>query len=321
VIGTLALVLAFGTAVTVAAPDGSDFGCPSPRQITAALVARSPGIVAPIEQAPVPGLLQLAVTGGGAAGPMRIELVDDVGEPRLRRLLPAEAPGATADCTALAETVALIVDRFLHDVGSPPATSGVGIEQAAGADAATVDRSATTATFTRIGMFVAGGWRGASTSHGPEVTLGLDVWRRAGRIPGGLTLTGGVAAGESARWTTGGATLRRLPLRLGIFVSLQAGPGRLEPGIGLGADLLLVSSTATTSSREFRRFSPGADAGVGYRIPLGGRFFARAAVTAGVALPYEFNIPDTAAPGGSQPVLATPRIYARTGLELGTYFR
>jgi hypothetical protein len=317
----MALVLSLSAAVTVAAPDGPDFGCPSPRQITAALATRSPGAVAPIEQAPVPGLLQLAVTGGGAAGPMRIDLVDDVGEPRLRRLLPAEAPGATADCAALAETVALIVDRFLHDVGSPPATSGVGIEQAAGTDAPAVDRSATTATFTRIGMFVAGGWRAASSSGGPELTLGFDVWRRAGRIPGGLTLTGGVATADSAHWTTGNATLRRLPLRLGIFVSFHAGPGRLEPGIGLGADLLLVSSTATTTSREFRRFSPGAEAGVGYRLPLGGRFFARAAVTAGVALPYEFNIPDTEAPGGSRPVVATPRIYVRTGLELGTYFR
>jgi hypothetical protein len=269
----------------------------------------------------VPGLLQLAVTGGGAAGPMRIDLMDDVGEPRLRRLLPAEAPGNTADCAALAETVALIVDRFLHDVGSPPATSGAGIDQAAGIDTATVDRSAATATFTRIGMFVAGGWRGATTSAGPEVTLGLDVWRRAGRIPGGLTLTGGVAAAESAHWTTGNATLRRLPLRLGIFVSFQAGPGRLEPGIGLGADLLLVSSTAATTSREFRRFSPGADAGVGYRMPLGSHFFARAAVTAGTALPYEFNVADTGSPTRGQPVLATPRIYVRSGLELGTYFR
>ncbi|HET6283685.1 MAG TPA: hypothetical protein VFH73_22205, partial [Polyangia bacterium] len=315
------LALSVSAAVTVAAPDGPDFGCPSPRQVTAAMVARSPTVVAPIEQAPAPGLMQLMVTGGGAAGPMRIDLVDDVGEPRLRRLLPAEAQGNTADCAALAETVALIVDRFLHDVGSPPATSGVAIERAAGADAPTFDGASAAATFTRIGMVVAGGWRGAATASGPEVTLGFDVLRRTGRIPGGLTLTGGVASAESGRWSNGTASLRRLPLRLGIFVSLPVGVGRLEPGIGLGTDVLLVSSNGAAGIREFRRSSPGADAGVGYRLPLGRHFFARVMVTAGVALPYQFNVPGGGTADGSQTVLATPRIYARSGLELGTYFR
>ena len=103
-------------AVVVAAPSGPDQGCPSPHQITDALMARIPAVVVSGSEASNPGVLKLAVSGGSGSDPLRIEMTDQGGEARLYRNLTISERGR-GDCTALAETVALIVDRFLHDLG------------------------------------------------------------------------------------------------------------------------------------------------------------------------------------------------------------
>lgn len=319
---SVALAMVLGYAVTVGAPDGPDFGCPSPRQVTAAMSARAPGTVTPGEDLLTPGLLRLNVSGGGPAGALQIDLIDETGVQRLRRSLPSENQnGGTADCGALAETVALIVDRFLHDVGSPPpATGGPPAGAQPGVDAA-ASGDPTRSTTLRFGALVAGGWRAGTEGSGAEANLGVHLLKRSGALPAGLTLTGGIAPAQTARWPTGGVILRRFPVRLALFLSLPAGFGRLEPGLGGGVDLLLVDSSGVGGPRDRLFFSPAGEAGVGYRIPVGARLFLRPVVTGGVAVPYGFLVPAGGATGGGAAVLATPRFYVRTGIELGTYFR
>ncbi|HVU51519.1 MAG TPA: hypothetical protein VHL80_12580, partial [Polyangia bacterium] len=98
--------------------------CPAPAPLAAALNALMPGL-APVSPTTLP--LPLA-TGGhlavstSAEGDVRVDLVDAQGEVVLHRVLPAPPRGRAPDCPALAETISIIVDRYLHDVGyeAPP---------------------------------------------------------------------------------------------------------------------------------------------------------------------------------------------------------
>src|SRR5579871_5914539 len=95
---------------------GPDDGCPSPRQIADALSAHLPGMVLPLGHATGPTTLRLTVATD-AAGAMRLDLADPEGGPLLHRSLPAPEKRYAGDCPALAETAALIVDRYWHEVG------------------------------------------------------------------------------------------------------------------------------------------------------------------------------------------------------------
>src|SRR4051812_29888802 len=107
---------------------GPDDGCPSPRQLADALSAHLPGMVLPLGHATGPTTLRLGVTTD-SAGAMRLDLSDPEGGPLLHRWLPATDRTHAGDCPALAETAALIVERYWHEVGydvpletpSPPA--------------------------------------------------------------------------------------------------------------------------------------------------------------------------------------------------------
>src|SRR5262249_50461910 len=107
-------------AITIAPPGTSEEGCPSPRQVSDALLARLPSAVLGASQATGPATLRVTIfdpPGGG----IRFQLTNADGETVLYRTLPPP-PGRPADCPALSETVALIVDRYLHEVGfeTPP---------------------------------------------------------------------------------------------------------------------------------------------------------------------------------------------------------
>ncbi|HVZ71178.1 MAG TPA: hypothetical protein VHJ20_02285, partial [Polyangia bacterium] len=126
------LALMLTPTLTVTAPTDGSADCPSPRQVSDALARLAPGLVAqddaapplPVPDAgvaPPPTNLRLAVSGT-PAGDVRIDLTDARGELVLRRLLKAPERAQLSDCTALAETTALIVERYLREVGyeAPP---------------------------------------------------------------------------------------------------------------------------------------------------------------------------------------------------------
>ena len=118
------VALASATAIAILLPAGADDGCPSPRQVSDAVSAHLPGVVLPLGRAPGPSALRLSVTTDGA-GTLRVDLSDPQGGALLRRRVAPETAARTkaAECVALAETAALIVDRYWHEVGYevPPA--------------------------------------------------------------------------------------------------------------------------------------------------------------------------------------------------------
>jgi hypothetical protein len=326
-----ALTLVFATTITVAPPAGGGVeGCPSGRQVTEALNARVPGLVS--STANGPGALRLSVSGAPETE-VSVDLVDGQGESVLRRVLPAPAPGRTADCPALAETVALIVERYLHDVGyeapplAPPAPKPPSALPPTSAPAPQIETRPvqtpapavpvardTHAVF-RLGTSI-NARRGDIGGFDGDATLALAVEGRSARREGwhlGASLSAGLAPRADARWGSQTATLHRVPMRLGIYLRLPAGPGHLEPGVGLGADALLVSTGAPNSGSE-RHLAPFADLALGYALPLVGPLYLRALSRAALAEPYSFKTRSGAE------VWGTPRAYLELGVELGVAF-
>jgi hypothetical protein len=333
-----ALVTLFASTVTLTLPTAGASDCPSPRQLAEALNALAPGLVA---TAPAPATtgassLRLSVTML-TEGDLRVELSDAKGETLLHRVLPAAPRGHETDCPALAETVALIVERYLHDVGyeapplapppkaspptpAPPSPVAPPPVITTAPPAPPTPATRPSRAVWRVGVAASGRLGDVGGFDGDAaLALGVEGGGEGPRL--GVRLGAGFAAPAQAQWTDHmagqpsqqAATLRRLPLRLGGYVRLPAGPGQLEPGIGAGADLLLVSTSGPVGTTS-RHLAPFGDVAVGYSLFLLRPLYVRILSRVALSLPYDFNILD------GTPVWRTPRAYAELGVELGFAF-
>lgn len=112
--GALSLTLssawfAAGPVIVAPAPEATGT-CPSGSDVEAALSARFPGSVRASTTETAPGQLRLETRL--TPGQLRLEVRNERGDVLLRRQLPRE--GREGECRALAESVALIVDRYLR---------------------------------------------------------------------------------------------------------------------------------------------------------------------------------------------------------------
>ena len=106
----LALVALQAALITVR---GGDARCPSARQVNEAIAGRLPGVLVPAPSPGAAGVLELRLNE--SATEHSFVVVDGTGTVRLSRPMPPPPPAAR-DCEALAETVALIVDRYLQQL-------------------------------------------------------------------------------------------------------------------------------------------------------------------------------------------------------------
>jgi hypothetical protein len=338
-----ALVPAYAIAILM--PAGPDDGCPSPRQVNDALAAHLPAMVLPLGHATGPTTLHLAVTTD-AAGAMRLDLTDPEGGPLLHRWLPAAEHGHGADCAALAETAALIVERYWHEVGydvaieppnpppptPPPPPPDKPVPRPVSRPLARPPETAATETPApqppppplpppRTWIGAAGGDRlGEAGTREATVSVGFAVERAVWSHRIGLRLSAGADAGTTYRWTASPgvidrATLREVPLRMGIYLSLPLGPGQIEPGLGL--DLDVISAAVSDPSGTHTRLSagPGADAALGWSVRFRTNLYFRLMAVAGAEVPYRFVTTEN-----QSPFWSTPRLYLELGLELGFWF-
>lgn len=114
---TLLLLLTQAALVTVA-PTASD-ACPSAARVQAALEKHAPRLlVARGDEDPAKHLV-LTLSPSPSTRELNLSLLDGKGRVRLYRSLPSPAPDRPRDCAALADTVALIVDRYFDEVEIP----------------------------------------------------------------------------------------------------------------------------------------------------------------------------------------------------------
>lgn len=335
-----ALVPAYAIAILM--PAGPDDGCPSPRQVNDALGAHLPAMVLPLGHATSPTTLHLAVTTD-AAGAMRVELTDPEGGPLLHRWLPAVEHTHAPDCPALAETAALIVERYWHEVGydvaieppppappppppapptPPPKPVVTAIERAA------APRSPPPPPTPAVPLPPPRWWIGAAgsgrlgdsdTRDGlASIAFTLEGPVREHRL--GLRLSAGTGNSVTYQWSasataTDRATVRQFPLRMGAYLAVPLGPGQLEPGIGLDLDVVSVAVTDMAGSPTRLFASPGIDAGLGWALVFGPDIYLRVLGDAGTEAPSRI----LTAPNQS-PFWSSPRFFVDLGLELGLWF-
>jgi hypothetical protein len=268
----------------------------------------------------------LDVAGDGTV--VRFSLVDARGEVQLRRTLPTPGRGQPpADCLALADTIAVIVDRYLASITYQADETIAPLPPADATDRVTPSGPpalAETAGRRHALAFVGATWRMSSEGRSElEGRLGgqLDLTRTTTRLA--ALLSAGAAPEVDGSWAGGVATLRRLPLRLGLAIEIPAGPGVIEPALEGGPDLLLVGATANAAgamaaeSSHFVRFGAGVDASVAYRVAAAGPFCVRARAALGLAVVrYDVSVERQ-----TDLVFRTPRGYSAFGIDAGLVFR
>jgi hypothetical protein len=302
-VGLLALLTVHAALISVNAADAQ---CPSARQVNEAIAARLPGVLVPPSPAPPAGVLELRLAGNPGSG-HRLALTDGRGQVLLSRTLPPSTATRDRDCEALAETVALIVDRYLQELAyqSPPAVAAVASPVVD--DPGPVER--------RWELFAGGTWQ---PSNEAGATAGYEARLGVGRTLGrgaryALELTVGV---QERSFRDAADPLWRFPAELRLLWRQTPRPVRLELGPFAGAQLLLLGSNRDPMSVGAVRIAPVAGGMGAVRFSLGNRGFVRLVGAAGVAVVrYSFQ-----APPSEREVFGTERAYVKMGAEGGLAF-
>jgi hypothetical protein len=319
-----------------------DQTCPGPRQVTDALVARLPGVVLPHGQAARAGMLRLAVATD-AGGSIRLDLVDPDGAPLLHRVLAVTR--GPSECAALADTIALIIERYWREVGydapptppptppapppspaapppPPPAPAARPPEPTPAAAAVETRRAAPATEPSGPGVplrwslaAALAGRAGDGGARDAAASIALAVEARIG-----FRLSAGVGTGSTAGPAVVETDFRRYPLRLGAYLPIALGVGQLEPGLGVDLDLISfsvsndrVGQRAPTACSGGLCRSPGADAALGWSLSSSHHVYVRGLARAGISTPYDFAL------NGDQ-IWHTPRTYLEVALESGLWF-
>ena len=296
-------------------------GCPSAKEVEEALYARVPAAVIPFSEAKRRGALQLTLSTTPSDGRRQFSLLDDKGHARLHRTLAASA--APADCPALAETTALIVQRFLTDLDEPiaePVSPNIPV---------VIAQPSPIAPDRRWDLSVTGGWR-----FGSELLGGMAVGFRAGRLLGntGRFLLVGAAglSGEGAVTPEGTefrgtARSRQLPVELGLWWrTLGWRRAELQAGAGAGLDVTRVETRSEGGAADVRWLpGPVVFASTGIRLPLRGpTFFRLSAGAAASAVTYRFSYrSQNSVDALTIFSVPTRRIYARIAADIGITLR
>ena len=346
----MAVALAPAYAIAILMTAGPDDGCPSPRQLAEALSAHLPGMVLPLGHATGPTTLRLGVSTD-VAGAMRLDLSDPEGGPLLHRWLPATDRAHAGDCPALAETAALIVERYWHEVGydvpletptttakppppkatapppPPPPTAKAEPPPVAPAVVAKAnpspERRATepqppSEPLPPPRWWVGGGVAGLLTTSGDRAgaaLLAVAVERPVFKRRLGLRLSAGAETGISVSLATESADVLQFPVRMGAYLPIALGVGQLEPGIGVDLDVVAVTFTHGSASKTNLRAIPGVDAALGWALPLPHDFYIRALAQAVTQVPYNF-----VTASNNTTIFTPPRFHLALGIESGVWF-
>jgi hypothetical protein len=346
----VAVALAPAYAIAILMTAGPDDGCPSPRQLADALSAHLPGMVLPLGHATGPTTLRLGVATD-AAGAMRLDLSDPEGGPLLHRWLPATERAHAGDCPALAETAALIVERYWHEVGydvpletpnaspkpptpkatapppppppapkvAPPPLAPPVVEKAVPpTEPRATEPQPPTEPLPPPRWWVGGGIAGLLTTSGDRAgaaLLAVAVERPVFKRRLGLRLSAGAQTRVSVSFAGESADVLQFPVRMGAYLPIALGVGQLEPGIGVDLDVIALNFTHGSTSQTNLRATPGIDAALGWALPLPHDFYIRALAQAVTEVPYDF-----VTASNNTTIFTNPRFHLVLGIELGVWF-
>jgi hypothetical protein len=333
VLGVFGVALAFLFADAGAAAGGAgreaaidlgdvpDAGCPSAPALASALESRLPGITARrIASGTREPPLRMRVDGtdGGA---VRFALVDGNGGAMLERTFaPAAAASVdrAASCAVLADTIALVVERYLRQLGYREPSLAAGAP-AAVAIARSPEAPAPPAppppwrpralVAAGVGVKPGGRW---PTRTEPEVVVDVPAGRTVLSLAAAFTLPI-----ETPVPTTDGGRFQfeALPLRAGVGfpLALPRRAGWLAPSALAGVDLFRGETRSIAMPAVVQGAAPAAELGVVAALRLG-RLALRPYAFVCLRRERRFELSDPALAGVA--VFADPAVAARFGADL-----
>ncbi|HVU50850.1 MAG TPA: hypothetical protein VHL80_09195 [Polyangia bacterium] len=316
-------------AIDVSEVSNAPEACPTQDQLAEALEARMPGVVARGREAN-PNLLRLglAISSEGIA---RVTISDAAGALRLERDLDlpksgAAGPGGAHErggaCAAIAETVALIVERYMRHIGyhEPPIPALV--EPARPAPAPLPPPAPPPAPRPggpgRLGLGVA-----ARLPYGASWRLEglLTGAARVGRLDLAATLGADLPEDEPIPLSSGKGTLRlrTFPARVAVGWTFPVGRRlSLSPAVGGGFDFVLAETRGIDMTRRSRAIEPTMEAGLRAVAALTRRVWIDLQAFQGIDVrPEQFTVmlPNST----KENVFLTPRAYTRVGVDFGVF--
>jgi hypothetical protein len=300
--------------------EGPEPGCPGRDQVAAALEARLPGATAGGESG---RRLEIEPAAPGVA----VRLRDGAGAVVLERQLRLDGRTAASStraegCQTLAEAAALVVVRYLREIGFRPPSAAV-LERPAEPPVVTsepppppVAPSAPGPPWATAGLLGVGGagrvgTGGSSASPRVEAMVGLatHVGLLAVELGGGISDQSVIPVPASGG---GELRLRAFPLRGALGVPLSIPGGTLVPTAGMSLDLLSFRAAGLADARSGLRVDPAVELGASYLVARR-RLYVRARLATGLALaPRDFRVGS-----GTLPVFRTADAYFRAQIELG----
>jgi hypothetical protein len=309
-------------------PRGPD-ACPSRAQIADALEAHMPGVLARVGRELDPNVLHLGLAIS-AAGVAHVTLTDATGALQLERDLdlprpPPAAPSApprdhSADCAAFADTLSLIVERYMRHLGypEPPPPALVPRPEPPPPPPPPAPPPSSPRALVGLGLGARPGWGGpARVEPGAVVDVRVGAWSVAASgtyaVPRSTSIAMSAGAGEF--------TFSAVSGRLALGRVVPVGPGlALVPALGGGVDVVLAHTTGIDRTRKSSAVEPVVEAGASlFWLPTA-HFWLGARLQGGLDLrPEEFFVTTDASP---TPVtlLMTPRGYVRVGVDFGVSF-
>jgi hypothetical protein len=314
--------------IDVAEVSNAPDACPAQDQLAEALEARMPGVVArgPAREAN-PSLLRLGLVMS-PEGVARVTITDATGAPRLERELDLPKSGApgpngardrSSACAALAETVALIVERYMRHLGyhEPPPPALVEPTRPPPPPAPLPPPPPPPGGPGRLGLGAAARLPYAAPWR---FEAGLTGAVRLGRLDLAATAGAALPQDEAVPMSAGKGSLRlwTFPARLTFGWTFWLGPRlALVPALGGGFDLVLAETRGIDMTRRSAAVEPTVEAGLRAMMTVTQRVWIDLQAFQGIDVrPEEFLVMGTA---GEETVLMTPRAYTRLGIDFGVY--
>jgi hypothetical protein len=314
-------------AVAVLVAPGPEEGCPSARQVSAALSQRAPAALTTLGP-DSESALTLVLPAPGTPQEPSVSLIDQQGRLRLYRTLARPGSASARDCAALADTVAIIVQRYLEEVELPevePARKSPPIRVAPPAPAQSpppVVADLRLLARARWDVSLGISQRFANPMAGLQAyDLRLSIARTLGaRMDTGLLvrLWGGISGWTARKWDGGRGEVIRVPSGVELMWRRAVSTVELQLGLAGLLDCWILGARYQTNAQWDYRFAfAGALAG-GMQVPLGKRLFARVFLDFAVAfVRYEYEDPGRS----NVAAFSTPRVFGDAGLALGMSLR
>jgi hypothetical protein len=307
-------LLTLHVASVVVAP-GPDEGCPSSRQVEAAL-ARTP------YEPNADTVLTLVLPPPATPMEPSFSLVDDQGRLKLFRSFAKPGGARPRACAALADTIAIIVQRYMEELEvpslPPPAEPPRLTSPLVPGLPESVERRPAGRGWD-LGLM--GTLR--VSNHTPRLSdfdgqLSVGRTFTVGNQPFEVVLSGGMAVGTVRHWDGGDGTLWRLPASLAALWRRSMGRVELQLGPVFLADVLYMRAVPTNGYAQgsWRLASAGGFQGA-VHIQARRLFVRFVAEAAAAVVRFEYVAPSPA----DGTVLSTPAFFGNLRIALGLSFR